>query len=57
MNRTENVLSKEDPNMLRELDQMEDEDIDTTDIPRGAGSKKPATGCLLRPPPSHQILN
>ena len=24
---------------------------------RGAGSKKPATGCLLRPPPSHQILN
>ena len=51
MNRTEIVLGKEDPNMLRELDQMEDEDIDTTDIPEVLEVRNPRRGayCGFRP--------
>ena len=51
MNRTEMVLSKEDPNVFRELDQMEDEDLDTTDIPEVLEVKNPRRGayCGLRP--------
>ena len=49
MNRTEIVLSKEDPNMLRELDQMEDEDIDTTDIPEVLEVRNPRRGAYYQP--------
>ena len=49
MNRTEAVLSKEDPVMLRELDQMEDEDIDTTDIPEVLEVRNPRRGAYYQP--------
>ena len=49
MNRTEIVLGKEDPNMLRELDQMEDEDIDTTDIPEVLEVRNPRRGAYYQP--------
>ena len=49
MNRTEAVLSKEDPNMLRELDQMEDGDIDTTDIPEVLEVRNPRRGAYYQP--------
>ncbi len=50
MNRNEMVLSKEDPNMLRELDEMRDEDINTTAIPEVLEVKNPRRGayCGLR---------
>ena len=49
MNRTEIVLSKEDPVMLRELDQMEDDQIDTTDIPEVLDVRNPRRGAYHQP--------
>ena len=49
MNRTDIIISKEDPAMLRELDQMEDEDIDTTDIPEVLEVRNPRRGAYCQP--------